>query len=29
MFVSGSYVFNGSIPDNIDSLLEEVKKYEY
>ena len=28
MFVSGSYVFNGSIPDNIDSLLEEVKKYE-
>lgn len=29
MFVSGSYIFNGSIPDNIDSLLEEVKKYEY
>lgn len=29
MFVSGSYVFNGLIPDNIDSLLEEVKKYEY
>ncbi|WP_295138643.1 ribulose-phosphate 3-epimerase [uncultured Catenibacterium sp.] len=29
MFVSGSYAFNGSIPDNIDSLLEEVKKYEY
>ena len=29
MFVSGSYVFNGSIPNNIDSLLEEVKKYEY
>lgn len=29
VFVSGSYVFNGSIPDNIDSLLEEVKKYEY
>lgn len=29
MFVSGSYVFNGSISDNIDSLLEEVKKYEY
>ena len=29
MFVSGSYVFNGSIPDNIDSLLKEVKKYEY
>ena len=29
MFVSGSYVFNGSIPDNINSLLEEVKKYEY
>lgn len=29
MFVSGSYVFNDSIPDNIDSLLEEVKKYEY
>lgn len=29
MFVSGSYVLNGSIPDNIDSLLEEVKKYEY
>lgn len=29
IFVSGSYVFNGSIPDNIDSLLEEVKKYEY
>ncbi len=29
MFVSGSYVFNGSIPDNIDSLLEEVKKCEY
>lgn len=29
MFVPGSYVFNGSIPDNIDSLLEEVKKYEY
>lgn len=29
MLVSGSYVFNGSIPDNIDSLLEEVKKYEY
>lgn len=29
MFVSGSYVFNGFIPDNIDSLLEEVKKYEY
>lgn len=29
MFVSGSYVFNGSIPDNIDYLLEEVKKYEY
>lgn len=29
MFVSGSYVFNGSITDNIDSLLEEVKKYEY
>ncbi len=29
MFVSGNYVFNGSIPDNIDSLLEEVKKYEY
>lgn len=29
MFVSGSYVFKGSIPDNIDSLLEEVKKYEY
>ena len=29
MFVSGSYVFNGSIPDNIDSLLEEGKKYEY
>lgn len=29
MFVSGSYVFNGSILDNIDSLLEEVKKYEY
>ena len=29
MFVSGSYVFNGSIPDNIDSLLEEVQKYEY
>ena len=29
MFVSGSYVFNGSIPDNIDYLLEELKKYEY
>ena len=29
MFVSGSYIFNGSIPDNIDSLLEEVKKYDY
>ncbi|MEE0042700.1 ribulose-phosphate 3-epimerase [Catenibacterium sp.] len=29
MFVSGSYVFNGSIPSNIDYLLEEVKKYEY
>lgn len=29
MFVSGSYVFNGSIADNIDSLLEEVMKYEY
>ena len=29
MFVSGSYVFNCSISDNIDSLLEEVKKYEY
>lgn len=29
MFVSGSYLFNGSISDNIDSLLEEVKKYEY
>ena len=29
MLVSGSYIFNGSIPDNIDSLLEEVKKYEY
>ena len=29
MFVSGSYIFNGTIPDNIDSLLEEVKKYEY
>lgn len=25
MFVSGSYVFNGSIPDNIDSLLGRVK----